>query len=504
MHPRSERLEPTFIVAASALLGIIVVYLAMMETRWIVFATGGVLLFTAAIIFGLERIMVVAFVVGLSIDAHYYLTMPPPSLWTGTTTPGALSIPLALVPGSILLARRLLLNRSTGEHLDWHRDISTPFGWYLGLSLLTTLRSSFWFPGLCVIWQNVLLFIVFMITLNVVRSRQDASTVVDLLLVALVGQCLLFGLQLTTGVNFNAVGKVQVVSSVWHAASGTVAPTTAGFAMFLDPLVMLAYALFRACPTPGRRTLYRSLFLLGTTVLALTLNRSTWLALPIGLGVAERLLRRRGLVGEARQQRRGLVLAPIAVLVIFILVAPMFQSVRKVKHEDDLQTRFELMKPAIGMIIRHPILGVGPGAYGFVLREYAAAAGYTGWLYIAHNDYLLIWAERGTAGLIAWILFLRATGREFSKTSWRSHSWDATVGIGALSGFAMQLWEVFWTSGMSFPAYGVIYILLGVCAGLNRHVAVPVPTTEEAPTVSPGLGADRPREGEAIPAARWV
>jgi O-antigen ligase len=271
--------------------------------------------------------------------------------------------------------------------------------------------------------------------------------------------------------------------------------------MFLDPLVMLAYALFRASGPSIRRRLYGGVFLLGATVLALTLNRSTWLALPVGLGVAERLLRRRGLVTGGPGRRRGLTIAPVLVLVVFVLVAPMFQSVRNVKHEDDLQQRFDLMKPAVAMIVRHPIFGVGPGAYGFVLREYASSSGYTGWLYIAHNDYLLIWAERGTAALIAWILFLRAVGREFSSTSRRFHSWDAAVGIGALSGFVMQLWEVFWTSSMGFPPYGVMYLILGVCAGLNRHVPLPASGEDEPPIAAPQASAAPRPMVAAIPAA---
>src|SRR5262249_10961861 len=152
----------------------------------------GVLLCVAAAVVGFERIMTVAFVLGLSVDAHYYLTTPPEALWTGTTTPGALSIPLALVPGLALLGWRVLRNRSTRQRLDWDRNIPVPLGWYFAASLVANLVSRFWFPGLCVIWQGVMLFLLFAITLNLVRSRQDASRVIDLLLIALLGQCLLF------------------------------------------------------------------------------------------------------------------------------------------------------------------------------------------------------------------------------------------------------------------------------------------------------------------------
>jgi O-antigen ligase len=508
MLRHASRLEGVFILFSSLLLGVTTLTLASMETRWLVFFAAGVLLCVAAAVFGFDRIMTIAFVVGLSVDAHYYLTTPPPVLmWTGTTTPGALSIPLALVPGLLLLGRRIALNRLTGARLDWGLDISIPLGWYFAASLIAILLSSFWFPGLCVIWQGVMLFLLFLIMLNVVRSRQDASTVVHLLLIVLLGQCFVFILQIGLGISFNAVGKVQQIATegtVWHSASGTAAATTAGFAMFLDPLVMLAYVLFRTVPASGRRTLYGALFLLGATVLALTLNRSTWLAFPLGIGLAERLLRRRGLVSVSGEthRRRGLTIAPVIVLVIFVLVAPMFQSVRKSNHEEDLQQRFDLMKPAMAMIVRHPVFGIGPGSYGFLLREYAVASGYQGWLYIAHNDYLLIWAERGTVALLVWILFLRAAGREFLATSRRPHPWDAAVGVGALSGFAMQLWEVFWTSSMGFSAYGVMYVVLGVCAALNRHVGLPASAATRASTPDAELSADRRADVMAIVAAR--
>src|SRR5262249_25762105 len=158
------------------------------------------------------------------VDAHYYLTTPPPvMLWTGTTTSGALSIPLALVPGLLVLGRRILVNRATGTRLDWGGNIGIRFGWFLAFSVVANVASIFRFPGLCVIWQGAALFALFVITLNAVRSRRDASFAVDLLMVALLGQCLVFVLQIGTGISFSAVGQVRRIASegttVWHSAS---------------------------------------------------------------------------------------------------------------------------------------------------------------------------------------------------------------------------------------------------------------------------------------------
>lgn len=470
------RLAARPVVAAgfSVLFGIAILKLGQKDARWLVFATGGTLIAAAAALFGLELILTATFVVGLSVDANYYLTQPLPMLYTGMTTPGALYIQLSMLPGAVLFARQVLLSHTGGARLDWAPALSAPMTWVLVVSLASMAASSIRFAGFCVIWQMASLYALFIVTVNLVRSRRSAARVTTLLLVALGGQCVVFLIQVLTGFDFSAVGQIRRSAGegglLLHSASGTAASTTAGFAMFLDPLVMLAYALYRTQPASFWKRTLGGLFFLGLTVLALTLNRSTWLAIPLGIGMIEWLLRRRGLVHRSARRRRGPALTLIATFAIFMLAAPLFQSVRHAKHGDDFQQRLDLMKPAWAMIKSNPALGVGPGAYAYVLRQYAT--GYSTWLYVAHNDYLLIWAERGTLGIVAWAVFLRAVGREFAATSRRRNDWDATVGVGALAGFAMQLWEVFWSAAMPFPSYGVIYVILGVCAGLNHHVLI--------------------------------
>ena len=73
------------------------------------------------------------------------------------------------------------------------------------------------------------------------------------------------------------------------------------------------------------------------------------------------------------------------------------------------------MKPALRMIASNPVLGVGPGVYGYVLGRYSY--GWTGWIYIVHNDYLLVWAERGVIGFLAFLLWVRAALRVTRRAS---------------------------------------------------------------------------------------
>jgi O-antigen ligase len=461
MRPRAV-LGSVALGAFSLGAGLLLLKLAALETRWVVFLLGGGALGACAFLTDVRRALLTYFVFGLSVDAHYYLTPPRPPMYTGDTSPGGLSIPLALVPAMALLALRILRVHQGMEKFRFVPAFSRPTLLVLATASIATLLSPMWFTGLCVVWQLAALYALFLVTANEVTSDRDAQLVLKVLMAALLGQCAIFLLQLATGMKFNAVGRVVAEDSkdLWHQATGTAAITTAGFATFMQPLVALAYAKFRTANVRAERMFYASLTALGALVIVLTLNRSSLAGLPLGLMAVEALLRFKRLV-KGRRTVDGRVVA-IAIVLVFALLTgfALVQAKRPTSFWDDLEQRFDLMRPAFSMIRSHPVFGVGPGVYGYELTNHAG--GHEGWLYIIHNDYLLLWAERGAVGLLAWLLWARAVfAVTLSPTTSVSR---AVMGVGAAGGFVAHLWEVFWTACMSFPAYGVIYVLVGLCA----------------------------------------
>jgi len=70
------------------------------------------------------------------------------------------------------------------------------------------------------------------------------------------------------------------------------------------------------------------------------------------------------------------------------------------------------MRTALEMIRDHPLLGVGPNNYSVAMKQYGAIYGKWGdWVYTVHNKLLLVWAETGPGGLVAFLWFLAATIR---------------------------------------------------------------------------------------------
>ena len=59
----------------------------------------------------------------------------------------------------------------------------------------------------------------------------------------------------------------------------------------------------------------------------------------------------------------------------------------------------------------NPLLGVGINNFTVVMLQYANMEHAGTWLYAVHNTYLLVWAEIGTLGFLAFVWFLLATVR---------------------------------------------------------------------------------------------
>lgn len=449
----------------SCVAGLGLIALAHADATWAAYLAAGAAVGLAATVFGINPTLLVGFGVALSLDAHYYITQPIARLYTGMTSPGALSIPLALVPGLVLLGMRVLLWRQGASDLRGNRAFIRATLLVIGTASLAMLAAPMRFVGLCVVWQLGCLLLLFIVVVNEVRTPRQRDLLVAGLMLALFGQCVVFGLQLGLGVKFTAVGGGVRSDSMWHAASGTAAITTAGFATYLEPLVALAYARYRTSRGARTRLVYGLLAAAGAVVVVLTLNRSSLVGLPLTLGVVEVLLRRRRVVvRDAFAERRMIVAACIAAVVLSVGLV-LVQSKRSSSFWSDLQQRFDLAKPGFSMIASHPLLGVGPGVYAYRLREYAGD--YRGWLYISHNDYLLIGAERGIVGLAAFLLWIRTLYALLLRQ--RPPDGPGVVpAIAAAGGFSGHLWEIFWTAGMSFPAYGIVYVLMGLVVAADR------------------------------------
>ena len=119
-------------------------------------------------------------------------------------------------------------------------------------------------------------------------------------------------------------------------------------------------------------------------------------------------------------RRRGLSLkAPIVILAVAALLYLPFHSLISQRLVGDdkgsAEARIPLMRLAFRMIADNPVLGVGIDNFTVAMDRYLTSEFRRAWLFTVHNKYLLVLAEIGILGLLAYVAFLLGTLR----TGWK-------------------------------------------------------------------------------------
>lgn len=147
------------------------------------------------------------------------------------------------------------------------------------------------------------------------------------------------------------------------------------------------------------------------------------------------------------------------------------QSLAQGTMEDSAAKRLWNWRVTLNMVKDNPILGVGIGNYRCLSAEYQGEyiekhpddSHYPRNLKEAHNDYLQIWAETGSLGLLAFLAFLftlciiglQAVMKSTGKFT------EGLLIIGILSGLVIYLAQTF----ISFPLHVIENVVLFITAG---------------------------------------
>lgn len=459
-------------VGGGVAFGFLVLIVAQRPTRWLVFMFAALMLSIITIVIGsIRRQLMAYFIIGLSLNLHYYVTQPEPSLFSGNSSPLYYSIPFVLFPAFLLLVTTLLDGSAERRPWQWGFPMTKYALVLIGTALLSALASSVRRYGIYVVVEMLQLFFLFLVVVNVVRSERDFTLVLRLLMATLLIQCVVFSLQTATGSVFTLTGQmIRSAESGVIRASGTIGTNPESYATFIEPIIFMSFALWRIEGSTFSRRWTAFLVTFGGATLIVTLNRTAWITLPLGLLCVELLTRRRRIARKLGGTTKMSLL--IAVVVIASIVIPLILPRINASHGDDWTKRYDLMRIATRMIAGNPILGVGPGAYPFRMREYLPPD-FGGWLWVVHNQFLLTWAERGLIGFIAWLAWFRAGIQQGLLASKANAPTCQAVGIGCVAGFVGLLWEYMLNYGPAFNCSALLWCLFGLLVAGNRIYAQP-------------------------------
>jgi putative inorganic carbon (HCO3(-)) transporter len=478
-------------VVAAALVGVFAGAAGALPTTVVAVGVATLLgVAVGAIVGNLERLLLAVVVLDISfpIDKHFDYQ----ENFAAFGALGGLSVSLTTIAVVMLYGLWIAEALSTrGENQERGRlTVSVPLALYLMFVAVavtgardTTLASF----ELMLLVQT---FLVFVYVANRIRTRSDVRFIVVLLVAGLALQAFMTiwlrytGQDLRIGV---LSGRVDVASGPGvdqaERIGGTVgSPNTA--AAYFTLLIAPALALLLTDVPRRYKQLAFLAFPLGAVAVILTLSRGGWVALGLST-----------LVFCAVALWRGWLPLPYFLLIagVFLLALLPFHNVIAERltgsDEGSAQSRFPLMHLAWNVIKDHPLTGVGTNNFAVVLHDYATPKFSRAWLYTVHNKYLLVWAEVGLGGLLAFLWFLGETLRKGWACIRSADPLLAPLGLGFTAAIVGQMGHMFFDIFHSRPQVQLLWIVAAVVTAMHR-----IATQEEAvtePTQRPAASRTR-------------
>lgn len=286
----------------------------------------------------------------------------------------------------------------------------------------TIIATASWFAatdGTLALFQifllaQMLLFYIY-VSSNV-QFRKEIAGIVWLLLAGAAIESLLVLAMAMTGSDFAILRHVGIKTSMDTPGPGGGITRPGGSAgspnytsAYLGMMMTLAVCVWQTEALRRWRSLAAVVFLFGAAALACTFSRGGWIAVALSLAI----------LGVARWKRSGLTRKTAAAFVAGLILAALFLfvpnpiSARALgDDEGSAHSRIPLMHLAMRVIEANPLLGVGANNFGTVMNEYAGSEFRQEWIYTVHNQFLLVCAETGVFGLVAYLWILLSMIRQ--------------------------------------------------------------------------------------------
>lgn len=254
-------------------------------------------------------------------------------------------------------------------------------------------------------------------------------------------------------------------------------------AYFFETTVPIMLAASFAVHGKWRRLWYLFATICGFGALILTLSRAAWITVPISLTFVLFVLGRRHLF----RLRSGLIIFMVGIVVFSagIYTIPIIYKRFTYNDYGSSDMRMPLNRGALNIIGQYPVFGVGMNNYSEVYRSYdktTFSRKFTEKVYrgsyeihvpfrhVVHNLYLMIWAEVGTVGLIAFLSMFVTTFFMAWRCYVRGPPWIRAITVGIVAGLVAHLAHAMVDPGfpLMFNIATMIFCLFGFIGAGER------------------------------------
>ncbi|MSU20527.1 MAG: O-antigen ligase domain-containing protein [Pedosphaera sp.] len=337
------------------------------------------------------------------------------------------------------------------------------------ISVINTTSKPFTLCQVILVMQ--VLFINYLCMVRCINNRDDLYSALQgvsfsLMLQGVIG-CTQFALQgnflwFSTGSNSGQNIGIGDEDSSLIRVFGTVGKPN-GFAMLLSPMLLMNIALLSRNELPGRRLRVLSVFL-GSLGLVFSGSRGGWLS------CAAALLFYFGFTFWQQKERRGQLLRGAMVFLALVCIAggPFIKQRLTSDDRNAASSRLPLIRIAVGIIKAHPIVGIGANTYQNVMRRFIPSD-FEAWVGQVHNTYLLVMAEMGLIGSIAFFLLMRNLFTEaVSCVRMVDHVLQPTLGLGLLLVLVQVSFHMLVEAYVGKMALGMLFMLVGIVGAARK------------------------------------
>jgi O-antigen ligase len=125
------------------------------------------------------------------------------------------------------------------------------------------------------------------------------------------------------------------------------------------------------------------------------------------------------------------------------------------------------------MVEANPVLGVGSNNFSVVMDRYLTSEFRHAFLYAVHNRYLLIWAEIGAAGLLAYLAFLLGALRKGWKCWLLGDPFLSPIALGIATAIVGHMVQMSVDIFRGRPTLQLLSLVAGLLAAIYRMSRIP-------------------------------
>lgn len=459
-----QSLQPMHLLAAGTVgigLGLFMVLISTIAMRWqIILFSAALLPFVLLIVRDIQRLFLGAILldIPLQFDTHFGYRAEVGNLgaiggWNVSITTLAL---IALY--GLWVIRWLVESKWANKRapLPSIKTTSLLLGLYVFFAIISGLMAQDKQLASFEIVLLIQMFLLHIYILGTTRSREDVRFIVSMLLIGVVVESIIMIAsnfvpdQLAfLGVNsYRGIGDLDSTTRV----GGTLhSPNIAGG--YLSLVLGLALAVLLTDENRRFKWLAGLAFCLGGIALVLTFSRGGWIAFGVSIIVLIMAAWYRGWFSSK------LLFGIVIVGIVFLL--PLGSVILTRLTGDDGRAaygRVPLMRLAFEVINDYPAFGIGTNNFVIGLSEYATAEFAKEWLYTVHNKYLLVWAEVGTSGFLAFVSYLFSI-LFYGWRSWlRQDRFLSLIALGLTAGVMGHMTHMFVEIFNSRPAVQLLWL----------------------------------------------